>query len=70
MPARLGASGAVVAGGDGLFSRSRAANPGAAEASGEWLVFCSDAAEVVEPDWLSQLLSARAPAGRGRGRAR
>jgi GT2 family glycosyltransferase len=42
--------------GDHLFSRSRAANLGAARASGEWLIFCADAAEIVEPDWLGRLL--------------
>ncbi len=36
-------------------SRARAANRGAEAAGGEWLVFCSDAAEIVEPDWLSHL---------------
>ena len=46
----------TVPAGEGLFSRSRAANRGAAEAGGEWLVFCSDAAEVTEPDWLERLL--------------
>ena len=45
-PGGIAGSVEVVAGGDGLFSRSRAANLGAARASGEWLVFCSDAAEV------------------------
>ncbi len=46
----------VVPAGDRLFSRSRASNLGAARASGEWLIFCSDAAEVVEPDSLGRLL--------------
>ena len=49
----------TVAAGEGLFSRARAANLGAAEAGGDWLVFCSDAVEVTEPDWLERLLAAR-----------
>ncbi|MDX6581450.1 MAG: hypothetical protein QOI10_634 [Solirubrobacterales bacterium] len=40
---------------EGAVSRSRAANLGAGAATGEWLVFCSDRAEIVEPDWLSDL---------------
>ncbi len=40
---------------DSVSSRAQAANLGARAASGEWLVFCSDAAEIVEPDWLSDL---------------
>ena len=39
----------------GGLSRARAANAGAAAASGEWLLFCSEHAEVVEPGWLEQL---------------
>ncbi|HEY8002370.1 MAG TPA: glycosyltransferase [Solirubrobacterales bacterium] len=45
----------VVEDSDDVFSRSRAANRGAAEAGGEWLLFCSDAAEIVEPGWLAEL---------------
>jgi hypothetical protein len=37
------------------FSRSRANNRGAAAAHGEWLLFCSDLAEFVEPGWLAEL---------------
>jgi glycosyltransferase involved in cell wall biosynthesis len=37
------------------FSRSVACNLGAAAATGEWLVFCSDAAEIADPDWLAAL---------------
>jgi GT2 family glycosyltransferase len=36
-------------------SRSHGANLGAAAASGEWLVFCSDQTEIVEADWLADL---------------
>ena len=39
-----------------VFRRSHAANLGAAQATGEWLLFCSDAVELTEPDWLAQLL--------------
>jgi GT2 family glycosyltransferase len=37
------------------FSRSAACNAGAAVAAGDWLVFCSDAAEIVDPGWLAEL---------------
>jgi GT2 family glycosyltransferase len=56
VPERIAGSVVVVAGGGGLFSRSRAANLGAARARGDWLIFCSDAAEAVEPDWLARLM--------------
>jgi GT2 family glycosyltransferase len=36
-------------------SRAQAANRGAAAAGGEWLAFCSDHAEIVEPGWLADL---------------
>ena len=36
--------------------RAAACNAGAAAATGEWLVFCADSAEVTEPDWLLRLL--------------
>ena len=36
--------------------RARAANLGAARASGEYLLFLSDAAEIAEPDWIEQLV--------------
>lgn len=55
-PAEVADAAELVDGGDGLFSRSRAANLGAARATGDWLIFASDAAEVTEPDWLSRLL--------------
>jgi GT2 family glycosyltransferase len=45
----------IVADPDPVFSRSRAANLGAAAATGDWLVFCSDAAELVQADWLAEL---------------
>ena len=51
------------------LSRARAANLGAAAATGEWLLFCSDAVEVVEPDWLEQLLVHAALPRRRRGGA-
>jgi GT2 family glycosyltransferase len=37
-------------------AHAAAANLGAASATGAWLLFASDAAEVVEPDWLSRLM--------------
>ena len=37
-------------------ARAAAANLGAANATGAWLLFASDTAEVVEPDWLSRLM--------------
>jgi GT2 family glycosyltransferase len=45
----------IVADPDPVFSRSRAANLGAEAAAGEWLVFCSDVAELVQSDWLAEL---------------
>jgi O-antigen biosynthesis protein len=38
------------------FNRARANNLGAAEASGEHLVFLAEDVEVVDPDWIEQLL--------------
>ncbi len=37
-------------------SRGQAANGGAGAATGEWIVFSSDAVEVVERDWLTVLM--------------
>ena len=45
----------TLASADPVFRRSRAANLGAAAATGNWLVICSDLAEVVQADWLAQL---------------
>ena len=47
----------VIANPDPAFHRARAANLGAAEAGGDWLLFCSDAAELVEQNWLAPLLA-------------
>jgi GT2 family glycosyltransferase len=46
---------AEVVAGPEPFTRAAARNLGAAAAMGEWLVFCSDAAEVADPDWLAEL---------------
>lgn len=46
----------LVADSASTFSRVRAANLGAAAATREWVLFCCDAAEVTEPDWIRQLL--------------
>jgi GT2 family glycosyltransferase len=40
----------------GAFKRPQANNLGAARASGEYLVFLAEDTEVVEPDWIEQLL--------------
>jgi GT2 family glycosyltransferase len=45
-----------VAGEAGAFRRGRANNLGAAAASGESLLFLDEDVEVVEPDWVEQLL--------------
>jgi GT2 family glycosyltransferase len=39
-----------------VFRRSHAANLGAAKAGGDWLLFCSDAVELVDAGWLGELL--------------
>ncbi len=41
---------------DGCFEPARQANLGARRASGEYLVFLGEDTEVVEPDWIDQLL--------------
>ena len=46
----------VVADPTAARSVARARNLGAAAATGEWLLFASDAAELVEADWLARLM--------------
>ncbi|MGA9373370.1 MAG: glycosyltransferase, partial [Solirubrobacterales bacterium] len=41
---------------DGAFRPARQANRGARRASGDYLVFLGEDAEVTEPDWIEQLL--------------
>jgi glycosyltransferase involved in cell wall biosynthesis len=47
---------AWVAGDPGPFRRGHANNLGAATASGEYLLFLGEDVEIVEPDWIEQLL--------------
>ena len=49
-----------------LLNRARALNLAAKAASTPWLLLCSDAAEVVEPDWLDPAVAARVVARRRR----
>jgi O-antigen biosynthesis protein len=45
-----------VAGEPGAFRRGRANNIGATAAAGEYLIFLGEDVEIVEPDWIAQLL--------------
>jgi glycosyltransferase involved in cell wall biosynthesis len=45
-----------VAGDGGAFRRGHANNLGAAAASGEYLLFLGEDVEIVEPDWIEQLV--------------
>ncbi|WP_375408802.1 glycosyltransferase [uncultured Methylobacterium sp.] len=54
--AEMTTRGARIVDGEGVFNRSRACNLGAAAAKGEWLLFLDDGIEVVERNWLDELV--------------
>lgn len=55
-PAAIPDSVTWVVGDPGAFRRGHANNLGAAAASGEYLIFLGEDLEIIEPDWIEQLL--------------